>query len=115
MENLRFEENLSNREVNQVILNGEKAGKLKEEVLGFEKAASFDNLYEILRELGGVKGSQRFYNNSELIERIEFVRNAKKNGVNKDGIDKTLKFITNTGGLRTKVRDLLNNEVDGVK
>lgn len=64
------------------------------------RAASFDLLYEVLEGFDTIPGGHRDYPAAELIGRIEGVRADQA----------LLGFITNTAGIRDKVRGLLNPE-----
>jgi hypothetical protein len=65
----------------------------------FNLATDFDQLYSILNAAGGLQGSDTFYTSEELIKKIEIVR---------EGGDP--QFITRSGGLREKVKELLKKE-----
>jgi len=61
---------------------------------------SFEKLFEALGKITGLEGSAKFYSSRELIDTITGV---------KEGYASILD-VTRTGGLRTKVKELLNKE-----
>lgn len=62
-----------------------------------EEASSFDDLYETLRQIGGVEGTGKFYPAQKLIECIDGVRSGLI----------SIGYVTRTHGLRDKVEQLL--------
>lgn len=62
-----------------------------------KRAGNFGELYGALREIGGLQGSHTWYGASQLIEIIDAVRGGRL----------SLNYITRTGGLRSKVEELL--------
>ena len=63
---------------------------------------NFDELYGVLREVGGIHGSDKFYDSEELIGYIDHYR--------KFPGDIILSAITRSGNLREKVRELFLSE-----
>jgi|GEM_PF-1047210 hypothetical protein len=63
-------------------------------------AQSFAELYQAIEQVGGLQGSQQFYQPSELRNIIERVR--------KGELDTS--YITRTGGLRSRVEDIFRLE-----
>jgi hypothetical protein len=65
---------------------------------------NFEELFEALRELGGLQGSHKFYSADNLIERINKVRKGEDAPIS----------ITDSEGLRMKVIELGGKEVSEV-
>jgi hypothetical protein len=63
-------------------------------------AQSFAELYQVIEQIGGLQGSQQFYQPSELKNIIERVRKGELN----------IYYITRTAGLRSKVEELIKLE-----
>lgn len=78
------------------------APKIEEEVinLSFKNCASFPELYDAILDSRGVKGSERVYSPTELLEIVTKVRNKE--------IDSS--YLTRTGGLRETVKRLMIEE-----
>jgi hypothetical protein len=70
--------------------------RAKEE--GIKKAESFNELIDFIDEINGLQGSSKFYQPIEILNIILRVRESK--------ID--INYLTETGGLREKVVELLN-------
>ena len=69
-----------------------------------EKVGGFDELFDLIEEIGGVRGSDKVIQNpKELTERI--------NSLREEGLAKII-TITRTGGLRAKVAELYKKEID---
>ncbi len=68
-----------------------------EREINFAAARSFDELYEILREVGVVQGSKQTYETNDLISLIEEVRAGSQ----------PTTAITRTSGLRDVVEKLI--------
>ena len=64
------------------------------------RARNFDELYEALNGMGEIKGTHKSYTSAELQSLINLVRAGKLD----------LKYITRTGELRKKVKELLKKE-----
>ena len=68
------------------------------------KAQSFEELLTVIDQLGSIEGSRgKLYTAEKLKEKINLVR---------DGAGIFLEGITKTGGLKSKVMELLSKEVD---
>ncbi len=63
---------------------------------------SFEQLEEVLKELGNVEGSHREYAPEDNIYRMKRLRELKKQGL---GVD--IRFLTRAYGIRAKVAELL--------
>lgn len=64
----------------------------------FSRAESLEEVFEMLEKLGGIQGSEEYYPAEQQKEEIEKMRHSMGGAV------------TRTGGLRKKVRELLENE-----
>lgn len=78
---------------------------------------NFDELYAVLRQVGSLKGSQKEYSAEELIKDIVLMRSTMESVIPATreklfGVDRPpiLQIITGTGGLRDKVKVLLEEE-----
>lgn len=69
--------------------------------------AEFQSIYDSIIEKGGVIGSTKNYSNVEMVGLIDGVR---KNNRFTEGEIKGLERVTNTGGLRDKIRGLIERE-----
>lgn len=72
-----------------------------EKYRAISEAKSFEELFATIDQLGGIEGSQKFYDASGLKEKIGQVREGKR----------LFKGITRTGGLREKVFELFAEEI----
>jgi len=80
-------------------LNQENSGAEKETPT-IASSKNFKDLFEALRELGGLQGSHKFYSAEDLIERINKARKGELMPSD----------ITNAEGLRDKVLELGGKE-----
>lgn len=71
-----------------------------ERKITISSAQNFTELYEALRQKGGLQGTQQFYKPEELIDIIERVR--------KGILD--ISYVTQTEGLRNRVDDIIKIE-----
>ena len=62
-----------------------------------ERAESFDSLYEAIRSIGEVEGTQKTYSSEEVIKVIERVRHGHR----------SIDFVTRSYGIRDAVERLL--------
>lgn len=72
-----------------------------EKYRAISEAKSFEELFMAIDRLGGIQGSQKFYDANGLKEKIDQVRENKK----------LFSSITRTGGLRGKVLELFTEEI----
>ena len=72
----------------------------QEERQGVENTESFEGLYELIRYIGEVQGTQKTYVSEELIKVIERVRHGHR----------SIDFITRSHGIRDAVERLLEND-----
>jgi hypothetical protein len=79
------------------------------------QAKSFDELYEILEGIGDIQGSKKLYSFGDIIELIHDARDELKKYQYPSVVFSMLRPITNTFGLRNKVRELLLEENPAVK
>jgi len=70
-----------------------------EKIKGLDEAKNFEELYEVLKPVGTLIGSNGVFSSDKLISLIEDVRAGKEDVL----------VITRTGGLREKVQSLLEN------
>lgn len=118
MEKEKFKVNSSDQDLEAAVRGSgvldKDEGEAKQEKLVREKirgAKNFNDLYQSLRELGGVNGSQEFYDSQELIGIIELVRKVLEEAPpNANAMKAYLKTVTKTGGLREKVQEFLDDE-----
>lgn len=73
---------------------------LEEEKIGIENATSFDMLYEILKEVESIRGTQKTYDAETLRKKIEQARHGHKE----------INVITRSYGIRDAVERLLEND-----
>jgi hypothetical protein len=71
----------------------------------FEDAKTFSELYDAIEESGGLQGSKKFYDPSELKEIIEEVQRGERG----------ILYVTSAGGLRDAVERLINLEKSPAK
>lgn len=89
-------ESVSNPDINFETMEMEAESEHELQILSCE---NFEGLYKALKEIGEIKGAKTF-TSEELIDIIEKIRNNEA-----DVID-----ITRTYGLRSKVKELLQND-----
>ena len=68
--------------------------------IGFDKVASFDELYALIREMGTIPGTKKSYSPEELIDIMTLIRRG----------DCPPNFMPRTLGLREVVNHLLKND-----
>ncbi len=62
-----------------------------------KSANSFEDLYQVLRQIGDIRGTAKTYTAERLVEKIEMVRKGEATPLD----------ITRTYGIRDKVQELL--------
>jgi hypothetical protein len=65
-----------------------------------ENAESFDVLYEVIRKMGVIRGTQKSYSSEEIIKVIERVRHGHRQ----------IEFLTRSYGIRDAVKRLLESD-----